>query len=559
MREPDITTHAMTQGGPDGVATADAAPTPLSDLVAVLNPRAAGAPTPDATVAPHARAAGTGRLGELLRRACSFPVMLGGLLVAGVFARELAFDVDPDVWWHIKTGELILSTHRWATTDPYSYTSAGAPWMSCEWLGDVFLASIHQLGGLRGLEVLLIVLGSAVVLTLYWLATLRSGNCKAAFFVSALLLPLAHVNFNLRPQMLGYLFLILTLIVLERFRQGKQGAIWMLPLLFLVWVNTHGSWILGLLTVGVYIASGWVDLQIGSLEARRWTRSERLRLETVGVLSLATIAITPYGARLAAYPFMVASSLPISVANIKEWRVMPFDLVIGKIFLGLLLGFFLAQVAIRFSWHMAELLLFLFATAMACVHARFLLLFVPFFAPLAATVVAWWTPAYNKAKDPYLINFALIAAIIIGVVHNFPTKREMDNKIAGQFPVHALEYMREHEVPGPLFNDYRFGGYMIESGYKTFIDGRSELFEHTGVLADYVHIVQLRPGALHVLSAYGIRSCLISPGEPLLTVLAYLPDWKKVYSDNVSVLYVKRDVARSGTEVAAEFVPEPAR
>src|ERR1700734_1350524 len=79
---------------------------------------------------------------ELAKRAISFPVMLGGLLVGAVFGVVLAFNVDPDLWWHIRTGELILSTHRWATTDPYSYTSFGARCMSCEWLGAVFFAVV---------------------------------------------------------------------------------------------------------------------------------------------------------------------------------------------------------------------------------------------------------------------------------------------------------------------------------------------------------------------------------------------------------------------------------
>ena len=322
------------------------------------------------------------RLGALLQHAISFPAMLGMLLVGAAFGVVQSFNVDPDLWWHIKTGELILSTHRWATTDPYSYTAKGMPWMSCEWLGDVVFAAVYRIGGLRGLEALLVVLASAVILTLYAFATLRSGNSKAGFVAAAVLLTLANASFNLRPQMMGYLFLILTLIALERFRQGKQRAVWMLPILFMIWVNSHGSWIIGLGVVALYIACGLVSFQLGSLEARRWSTSERLRLEMVFMLSLAAIVMTPYGVRLAAYPFTVASSLPISVANILEWQVMPFNLIGGKIFLVLVLGFFLAQMAFRLSWHVYEILLFLFGTAMACLHVRFLLLFVPFFAPL---------------------------------------------------------------------------------------------------------------------------------------------------------------------------------
>ena len=536
MSEADI---AIREEIPDGSAHSRA----VTDLACEVGS--------DASAAADLGAAYAGKIAGWLRWLCSFPAMLGALLVGATFMVVRSFNVDPDMWWHIRTGELILSTHRWATTDPYSYTAAGAPWMSCEWLGDVFFAVVYRVGGLRGLEVLLAVLASAVILALYGFATLRSGNCKAAFLVSAVLLALATASFNLRPQMLGYLFLILTLIALERFRQGKQRAVWLQPVLFLVWVNTHGSWIVGLAAVALYIVAGLVSFQIGSLETRRWTKAERLRLEIVFLLSLVAIPITPYGVRLAGYPFTVASTLPISVANILEWQVMPFNLGGGKLFLALLLGFFLAQVVFRFSWHVAELLLFLFGAAMACLHVRFLLLFVPFFAPLAATMLARCMPAYNKHKDQYLFNFALMAGIGIALVHYSPSKADMEKKVAAQFPVQALQYMRGHSVPGPLFNSYGFGGYMIEAGYKTFIDGRSELFEQTGVLGDYMHMTLLKPGALQVLRGYGIQSCLVERDEPFATLLASSPDWNKVYSDQVSALYVKRGASNTATPALA--------
>jgi hypothetical protein len=129
------------------------------------------------------------------------------------------------------------------------------------------------------------------------------------------------------------------------------------------------------------------------------------------------------------------------------------------------------------------------------------------------------------------------------MAHYFPSRADMQRKVAEQFPVQALEYMRGHSVPGPLFNSYGFGGYMIEAGYKTFIDGRSELFEQTGVLGDYMHITLLKPGALQVLGSYGIQSCLVQRDEPFATLLSSSPDWSKVYSDQLSALYVKRDAS----------------
>jgi hypothetical protein len=319
----------------------------------------------------------------------------------------------------------------------------------------------------------------------------------------------------------------------------------LLPILFLIWINTHGSWIIGLGVIALYFVCGLVDFQLGSLEARRWTTSERLRLETVFMLCVATIPVTPYGTRLAMYPFTVASSLPVSIASVLEWQVMPFNLGGGKIFLALILIFFILQAVFRYQWHLAEMSLFLFGMAMACLHLRFVLLFVPFFAPLLATMIARWSPAYCKNKDQYVVNFALMVIMAFAMVHYFPSQTEIEKAVAAKFPVEALAYLREHPVPGPMLNSYGFGGYMVFSGYQTFIDGRSELFEQTGVLDDYMHITLMRPGALQVLNGYQVRSCLMQREEPFSTVLAALPDWQKVYSDNVSVLYVRRNAMQT--------------
>ena len=99
---------------------------------------------------------------SLVQRIFSFPAMLGALLVGGVATIARTFFVDPDVWWHIKSGQVILATHHWPTTDPYSYSVAGQHWIAFEWVGEVLLATMYRLGGMRGLEALLFILGSAI-------------------------------------------------------------------------------------------------------------------------------------------------------------------------------------------------------------------------------------------------------------------------------------------------------------------------------------------------------------------------------------------------------------
>ena len=479
-------------------------------------------------------------------RALSFPVMLAVLVVAATYAMVLSFQLDPDFWWHLKTGQNILATHTWATTDPYSYTASGAPWMSAEWLGDVAFALAWQAGGLAGLQVLLVILASLVTVSIYVLATLRSGSAKAGFIAVSLLLGLASVSFNLRPQMLGYTFVILTLIALERFRQGHQKTVWLLPALFLLWINTHGSWPIGLGTIAVFIAAGLVRLPFEGLETRLWTASERVRLGLVFLLCLLVLPITPYGTRLAQYPFTVASSLPVSVATIAEWQPLPFDDSTGQWFLVAFFGWVLTQLLFHFKWRADEILLVLFGAAMACMHRRFLLLFVPFFTPLLATTLARWAPDgdYSVKGRRLAINAAIICLVVLGVALTFPSRADMTATIKKQFPVEALEYLRQHPAPAPMFNAYDFGGYMVWAGNEVFIDGRSELFEVTGVLADYEHIAHVKPAAMKILDNYGVRSCLLHRDEPLATLLASHPGWRHVYSDARSALFVKRDDTR---------------
>lgn len=504
--------------------------------------------TPECVVAAPGVTASATRFGSLLGWVFSFPAMLGTFLVGRVFFQGRAFLVDPDLWWHIKVGQNILATHHWPTTDPFSFTVAGTPWMAYEWLGDVLIGAVARFAGLRGLDALLIILACAVMLALYAYATLRSGNSKAGFVASGLLCSLAFASFNLRPQMLGYLFLVLTLIVIERYRQGKHRAVWFLPPLFLLWINTHGSWVIGLGVIFVFWASGLMEFRFGSIEAQRWSPAERIRLEFVFLLCLAAIPLTPYGTRLAAYPFTVASSLPVNVGNVLEWQPMPFNIPGGKLFLAVVLIFFLAQMVFRPTWRVAELVLLFGGTVMACLHVRFLLLFVPFFAPFFATLLARWLPRYDRAKEHYVLNAVLMALVVAAMVWYFPSSANIQQIVARSYPVKAVDYLRQHRVPGPMYNTYGYGGYLVFSRWpeqKVFIDGRGDLYEVAGVFSDYLEVADLKPAAFTVLRSYGIQSCLLERKEALATVLAARSDWQQVYSDDVSVLFVRRNNSAS--------------
>ena len=471
----------------------------------------------------------------------SFAAMLGVCLVARVFYALRSFNVDSDLWWHIEYGEGILRTHHWPTVEQFSFTAAGQRWLSYEWLGDVLLAAVYRAGGLRGLGFLLILLASLFALALYYYTSVRCGNPKAGFLATAILINLEN-SFNLRPQMLGYLFLIFTLIILDRFRRGHLRAVWLLPPLMLLWINTHGSWIIGLGVIGVYLASSLTSLHIGNIETHRWSAAERRQLTMAFVLSAVATLVTPYGAELAKFPFIV-SSWPLGVASVQEWQPMKFKLAGDKLFLVLILGFFLVQVIVRPKWKFEELGLFLFGTAMACIHLRFLSLFMAFFAPLFVTILASWMPKYDRSKEIYGLNAAIILGLLGAMVWYFPSESHYRQMVSNNFPVKAVEYVNTHPVPEPMYNSYEFGGYLLWARgpeHKVFIDGRTEVYERAGVFQNQVALFNLEPGSLAVLEKYKIQSCLLLPDETLSTVLAAVPEWEKIYADDRAVLFVRR-------------------
>jgi hypothetical protein len=494
-----------------------------------------------------------------IREAFSFPVLLGTFLAAAALSVASFKLADSDMWWHVAVGKDILATAVWPTTDPYSFTARGTDWIAYEWLGEVAMAEAARLGGLVGLAALLGVLAATFMILLYYCAYLRSGNSKAAFVACFLIFFLAAGFFTLRPQLLGYIFLLVTLITLEHFRQGHPRAIWVLPGLFLLWVNTHGTFTFGLLALALTWASGLVARHLsfvtcqrhesGSLCAETWNPPQRRQLLFVMLCSVLVLPLTPYGTRVAAYPLRMALSQPINISSISEWQPLGASGEVLKLFLAFFLPFLLAQIIWRPVYRLEEMVLLLFATYMACEHSRFLILFVVIFAPLLAMLLARWVPQYEQAKDRATLNAALVTLIVLVVAAKLlPRQKDLERDVAKAYPQGAVEYLRAHPLAGPMLNEYGWGGYLIWAmGQESsvFIDGRADVYEYAGILSDYFRIMRLDRETLPLLRKYRVKACLIERESPLATLLAALPHWRRSYSDDLSVLFEEEQESRS--------------
>ncbi len=491
-------------------------------------------------------------LGRLMPRLFSFPVFLGVLLFAGAFFGTLAEGKkggtlfgEGDTWWHIRAGEEILETHQLPHRDSYSWTAAGTEWIAYEWLGEAAMAAVYRAGKLRGLKFFQLVLTGGMLGLLYAYAAMRCGNVKGAFVVCALVVPVAAVFCSLRPQMIGYILFLAVLLILERFRRGKSGALWFLPVLFVVWVNTHGTFVFGLLAIGVAWASGLRPFHCGEIENAVWTGGQRRRLEIAALLSVLGLCLTPYGTRLAAYPLDIGFRQPLNIASIQEWMPIPTERFLGLAVFGSLLAILLFQMLQPFRCRPDDLILLAIAAILAILHLRFVPLFLMVSVPLLAIPVARRLPCYDAGRGRHALNAGLIAALAAAMVCFLPAEWQLQKQFEASFPVAATEYLQAHPASGPLLNEYGWGGYLAWAHVPArgvFIDGRADIYERAGVLEDYLTITGLKPGAFGLLGKYGIRACLLRPDAPLSTALAESPEWEKAYSDSVSVVYVRRVV-----------------
>lgn len=484
--------------------------------------------------------------GSVLRRVFSFPVLLGSVLVAASYSIAKNCILEPDMWWNVAVGQRILATHAWPTSDVYSGTASGAPWIAYEWLGEVVMGAAASVGGLRSATVLLVVLSALLVALLYYYASMRSGSSKAAFVACATLVPTLGAFFGLRPQLIGTIFLVLTLIILEKFRDGHERALWLLPPIFLLWVNTHGSFVFGFLALGVTWLSGQFQFSSGGIYAQRWTQRQSVQLLLSILFSALVLPITPYGTRIAAYPLSMAIGQPVNVGNIQEWQRLGTDTILGKTFMIVAIVFLLACLVERPQFRLSEIALALLGVFAACTHLRFTLLFVIFFAPLWALTFARWIPRQEAKVDHPWLNAGLMAAIVFGLVLLFPAKGAIAENVENEYPQGAIQYLENHPIHGQLLNDYAWGGYLIAAGQPknmVFIDSRVDIYEFAGVLSDYLSIMRLDSNAFKLLKKYDIEAFLIQPNSPLSTALAAMPGWQLVYHDRASALFMRKPLA----------------
>jgi hypothetical protein len=329
------------------------------------------------------------------------------------------------------------------------------------------------------------------------------------------------------------------LLVLDRFRLTGKG-LWLLPPLFALWINLHGSWVFGIIVVALTVASGLVEGEWGLVVARRWTAAELKKLLLAFAASLAALFVNPFGYKLVMYPFELLSRQQSVTQFIEEWQPVNFSNPNGKLALILIMALLAAGLFSRRRWRLDEVLLTAFALWAALAHARFLffagLIIVPILAPRLELF-----PPYERELDKPWLNAIIMAGIVGGLVFFFPSRAQLQQRVDEEYPTAALQFMQRQHLNGRTFNDYVWGGYMEWNApdLQPLIDGRADIFVYNGVFDDVVRANAIRD-PLGILDKYKIDYALLGPKQALTYLLEHSAGWQPIYTDNVAVVFARK-------------------
>lgn len=323
---------------------------------------------------------------------------------------------DTDLLWHLRTGQWMIEHGDVVRQDVFSATRLDCNWVSVPWLYEGMLAKLHAAWGWLGPTLWQILMVCAVTLQATILMALlrrrpgsRLGDARKqaegvscvvegrlsvleagwdwrwprlsvpAALVTLLLLRLAQMRINGRPEWNSYLligtFLILLTLATRAWR-GHAGPaagrrlVWLLPVLQVVWTNSHGIFLLGPVLACLFAAAAWLEYAVERALASRaipldpdglapetegdWPRprapSAPVSLTLVAGATLLACLVTPYGLAGTLYPLHLLSILndPLYANAISEGRPVDLSMVLdsGKLGYALLIGWTLALLGL---------------------------------------------------------------------------------------------------------------------------------------------------------------------------------------------------------------------
>ncbi len=466
------------------------------------------------------------------------------LLMAQPLHRHIELLRDPDIWWHLANARLLFSTHHFVGIDTYSFTVSGQRWVNPEWLAEVPYWLGYRAFHYSGVYLVTWIALALNVVFLYWRGYLTGKHSGAAFWATCLGLALMSANGGPRTILFAYLALSAELAIIEAMERDNARIAWLLPPLFCVWINLHGSWLIGLALLVVYIACGSVGaVSVGAFEQPRRPGKEYKRLFLVVAASLVALMVNPYGWRLVWEPIDMIMNQKLNIAFVEEWQPLRLEWGVGKAAFAVIGLMVLTNCLKGRKWKLYEMVFVFFAWYAAFDHVRFTCVAAIITIPLLAECMARSFCSQSDSKSiPLSMTAFVLACSFVFAFHTFPRDVTLREDAAILFPQQTIGTINPS---WRTFNEVNLGGYMAFTSKLDYIDSRLDTFEHHGILKDYIDVIQINQ-PLAVLDRYRIDHVLFLESTPLTYLLERADGWHVVQHEgsgkNEYVLLV-RDTA----------------
>lgn len=468
--------------------------------------------------------------------------------------------IDPDFWWHLRTGQYIVETGSIPHADIFSTIYFGKEWVAHEWLSEVLMYGIHQTLGYGGL----VVVFAMVVMAALWIAYRRcavyAGHPYVAGFALILGALASAPTWGVRPQMFSFLFASIFIAVLSIDARGDGNRfVWWLAPLTVLWVNMHAGFALGLVLIALTITGLILDRLLSEGNQGETVFGPRVRqLCSVFVICLVLVSLNPNGVRIYSYPFETLTSHAM-MKYINEWFSPDFHELMFLPLAALIFTTFAALALSKERVRPSDLLL-LCATGYAALRSG---RNVPFFALVAMPLLArhgwnWITshqwgqwlnfPEKREVGSKAMLKIVLNVVLLVVIPAALCVLR-VGQVVAGQatneaknFPVAAVEFIRAQGAPQPIYNEYGWGGYMIWKlypDYRVYIDGRADVYGDA-FIEEFLRTHDGEKDWREPLDRYGLRTVVVSPNTALASLLRQDTGWSKVFEDDQAVIFIKQ-------------------
>jgi hypothetical protein len=473
-----------------------------------------------------------------------------------------------DVWGHLAYGRWMVEHGRIPETEPLLLLSQGVPWVDTAWLGKLSGYWMFEWFGLAGLQM---IHGLSLTIAFALLAWGVYRITRSVPFTLIGLLAFGLVDYQQilihRPQDIALACFVATLVLAMPTRLAR-GAWIVLPLVFAVWANFHGSFPVGLLVLGAIAAGRAIDLFRRTRNLRLALRS-RLVWRPLLLLELCAAAalLNPRG--LGIYADVLAISRNPNLPSLVDWAPLTFRMFQGQALAVAIVALFVAYRCSPRRATASEVLLLLGLGGASLWTLRMIIWFGPVVGYCLALhgAAAWRRRKRLPVVVPPSERRGLWSVATVGLawiffaytpfglqrIHGRPQGKELReyyrHNVTQRTPLDAVEYVREQadELPGGLmYNSHEWGDYVqwaAPEKFRVFVNSHVHLIPRE-VWEDYLLIHGASGPWEDKLDRYGVNTVLVDTTNyaALIYALRNHDGWREAYRDpqGLSVLFVRK-------------------